>query len=645
MYLRIFTVNVINLTRERTFFLWSIIGPLLASVTVLLMVYHATPITPYLGLIMVLGLPTCWYLKKWGVILTSFLLTSVLFFNADTISGDLFWHIGVVASMVITLFVTNNSYDEAVELIEALSGTSVATQETIEQMRADLEAARFKHQSEIQSLQKKVEGFFLEIKSEQEKSHLLNEDAERAHQETQKYKLEVDKSKNDLDILRHDLESKTIKEEHLLQESLEQRREILLLRDQLLEIQHELKNSPAQHTSLSNKEDNEQQTLREMLGKNEQDLFNIQFRLDSALDDYKEQEKELIKLQDQDDVQKKIQHEMSDQIEILRREKDLLEKTLNKLQDETEHLVKLKTEKEDLQKAFDLLITEKNQLLEVSAEKDRLKSIIKKMEVDAIQINEIKKEKDSLEKTVNQLLDELKNFHSIKNEKNRLEKALLQLNAEKEYLLKNQSDKEHLQESLQKLEQNVELADEIKREKEHLEKTVHQLHHKLEAANKEKDQLIVTVNKLLKDSEHFSSIKNEKERLEHSLKTLKEQLSNASHHMQETPKANHEDLKQEIALRRRAEAMYLQLKDQFNQKAATLDETRKELFITQENLTQIQLNMKEYDQFNPHPEVQSLVKHLVKIQDNMDKDRQSYHSEIDVLQEIITQLSKGSKSP
>lgn len=503
-----------NLTREKTFFIWSTIGPLLALATVLLMLYQSTPLTPYLGLVMVLGIPISWYFKKWGVILTSFILTFLVFFNVQAITGNLFWHIGIIASIILTLFVASNSYEEAMELVEEFSGTSTSTAETLEQYKAELEAAQFKYQSEIHQLQKKIESYTHEIKVEQEKALLLNEDADKAHQEAQQYKLEWERAKQDLDIIRGEYESKSIKEEHLLQESLEQRQEILQLRDQLYEAQQELKNSTLV-TSSETKEDSESiTTLKEMFNKSEQDLFNTQFRLESALEDYREQEKELIKLQNAENVHKKVQHEMSEQIDILKREKDLLEKTLNKLQVEAERYIDVKAEKEHLEKVVHQLTEDRRQLQEVIGDQQR----------------------------------EMNNAIAFKEEKEKLELALKQI--QEELTQKNNTTHES---------------------------------------------------------------------------TLTESTDSA--------------IIQERAYRKRAESMYLQLKEQFNQKAEILDETRRELFVTQEKLLQIQRTVKEKDQFSPNPEVQALLRYLVKMQRWVDHRIKSYDSEIDSLHEIISKLS------
>lgn len=472
---------LMNLARERQFFLWSVVGPFLALATILLMLFHSTPLTPFFALTMVIGVPVCWSLKRWGIVLASVVLTFLIFLNAHSVAQDLIWHIGIASSIILTLFITQQSSDESTSLVEEFSGNSVENQKNIEQYKLDVENLKFKHQNDQLVLQKKLEALIQELKHSEEKSFQYHETIVKAKNDVEIARNEADRAKSEAEVIRGELEAQVIKEEHVLQELLEKRKEVYQLRDQLQEAQEELKN-PSVETQII-QDDVELQNLRDLINKKEQDLFNIQFRLDSALEDIQEQENELFKFQNGEMLQKKLQTEMSDQIEMLKREKDLLETTIQKLHHETEQLFSHKLEKERLEESLNLTLKE-----------------LEKVRAEVIQ--------EPLREIINTPRKEITDPH----------------------------------------------------------------------------------------------------------------------------------LAQEYSIRRRAEGMYLQLKEQFNEKATILDDTRRQLFHTQENLLQLQRCLNEREHFSINPQVRSLTKHILKMQNHFERQEKSYHAEIDTLHDIVAKL-------
>lgn len=471
-----------NLTRERLFFLWSGIGPLLALITLLLMLFHTTPVATLFALTMVLGLPLCFYQKKWGIGISILALTILLWLNTEALVAAPVWHLGIAFSIALTLFITSNSFEEAASLVEEFTGQSAAIQKTLAQYKSEIEELKFKHQNELSANQKTLDSFSEELKNTQAKSQLLHDELEQKRRELRIAENEFEKARNANEVFRRELDAKTIKEEHVLEELLEKRREVFQLREQLQEAQEEQKNQ-----AKTIQDEAEAQNLRDEISKKDQDLFNIQFRLDSALEDIQHQGKELSKIQNEKILQEKFQQELSHQIESLMREKEHQELTINKLQHETSQGLSLKVEKEKLE--------------------------------------------DSLKATLQEL-----------------------------------------------------------------------------------------------EKVRFEALKMEEKKVE-------EKVS------QECSKCSDQNLTQEQCLRKRAEGSYLQLKEQFSEKSAVLDETRRQLFHTQEKLLQLQRNIKEQEQFVFDPQVQSLLLHIRKMQNHLDRSENSYLAEINILHDIITQLS------
>lgn len=472
-----------NLTNERQFFLWSLIGPLLALATALLMVYHPTPLTAIFACIMVLGQPACWYGKKWGVVISSFVLILLLAFNINIIATDYLWYSGIVLSIILTLFIAESSFEQATLLIEELSVNSASAQKIEEKYKADIDALKFQYGEETDLHQKKLEGLFQELKAVREEHTQFKEIIKEAQKDVQSAKKEADSAKNEAEAIKNELAAKSVKAELLLEELLEKRKEVFQLREQLQEIQEEWKKFSTEENDTP-QDDAELQNLRDLINKKEQDLFNVQFRLDSALEDIQKQGKELAKFQNEDVTQKKLYYEIFEQCESLKKEKDLFELTVHKLQNETEQLHSLKKEKERLE--------------------DLLNSTLKELEAARV-IQEVPKEK----------------------------------------------------------EQSCEI------------------------------------------------VTNSKE----------------------------PDLTQEYNLRRRSEAMYLQLKEQFNEKSAILDETRRNLFHKEETVLQLQKRLKEYEQFSLDPQVRDLIEHIVKMHYQFERRDKMYMQEIDTLHDIIAKLN------
>lgn len=384
-----------------------------------------------------------------------------------------FWYMGIAFSVFLTLFITKNSFEEALKVSEEFSKSSASDQSALERNKADIEDLKRAHQSDLAFHNKKLEKLDQELKNAQEKNLQLEESVKRTNVEIQASKIEIDNAKSEAETIKKELEAKIVKEEHVLEELLEKRKEVFMLREKLQELQ-QIEIKPVQ---VSEEITAELQNLRDLLNRKDQDLFNLQFRLDSALEDMLQQEKELSKKQEEERNQKKLELEMSEQIDIFKREKDLLELTIYNLQNENAQFLVLK------------------------------------------------KEKEKLEDSLNSALNELEMVRTA---------------------------------SLSK--------------KEIMENT---------------------------EESHLA---------------------------------------QEKLLRRRFESMFLQLKGQFNEKAASLDEARRDLFHTQERLLKLQKDVKEYEEFSLNMDIKGLTRHIIAMQRQFDQSEKRYNQEIDHLHEIISKL-------
>lgn len=481
-------VNLIDLPRERFLFLWTIVGPGLALVTLLILMISPNSLNLLFALTIVLGLPACWYLKKWGVLIGVICLACMMTLSANHLGESPVWYTGLAISTVLTLFITTHSFEESAILVNEFANLLDASQQKSEQTKFDFENIKIKHQNDLLSLQLNLESFAQELNVAKENNMQYLDIIEKTKRDVQNARNDAKAAVYEADLIKAELEATLIKDEHVLQELLEKRKEILYLRDQLQEAQEDLKNLSKETKTIP--DETELHLLRDLISQKDQNLFNIQFRLDSTLEDIQEREKELSELQNKEMTHKKIQFEMSDCIETLKREKELFEITIHKLQQEIESFLILKQEKE------------------------------------------------KLEESLNVAKLELENIRS---------------------------------------------------------------------------QAEVSVGNNIQDTRMSDESKSDKEPMD-------------------------PNFSREYTLRRRAEGMYLQLKNQFSEKSAVLDETRRQLFYTQENLLQLQKFVKEQDQFTLNPQIQILIRHILKMQ-NQFKDAESFYThEIDVLHAIIDSL-------
>lgn len=373
----------LNLSRERTFFLWNVVGPFLALFTVLLMLYHSSPLTPYLGLILAFSLPLCWYLKNWTAVGVGVLLSFLLYFQYDLIQGQAIWHLGLVVSIVTTLFLTSRSFDEAQDMLKDFSGSSDDSKQEIEQLKTEVEQLKFKSIQETHAKQKIIDALSQELKINLDHKDRLEKSVEQTQNESLIAKNELDSARVELEATRIEFENSKIKVAHDLDELLDKRREVLELRDELAELHEELRVRPLEvkneaiDSSESLKEVDE---LKELLSRKEQELFNTQFKLDSALEDIQTSESELVRLQNEEINQKNLNNEVADQLEIVKREKALLEQTLNKLQIENEHLQSSKEDSFAQQQSFNevqqqLTVLQAKYKHELHLKEDELKNL------------------------------------------------------------------------------------------------------------------------------------------------------------------------------------------------------------------------------------------------------------------------------
>ncbi|WP_042243651.1 hypothetical protein [Neochlamydia sp. S13] len=682
-----------NLTRERQFFLWSVVGPLLALATLFIMLLRPTPLTPLLAFTLLLGLPVCWYLKRGGLLLAGFSLAFLLSFYHPIIINSPVWYGGITLSILLTFFITSYSYDTALVLIQGIQSPYSATEEGV----FKLEKGTLESQHVKENAQEKIEKISQELYHSQQKNNHLDALLKSSQAEIEQVKLESEKYKVDAQAIKHELEIRSFKEEQLLQELLDKRGEVLQLSDQLVEVNKELAKRtealklmqdepPLEKLRLQYQADmqsaNKQlEMLTEELTNSKQEaqafkkevhlltaeLNNQAVRNERMLDELLEKRKEILYIKDQlqeaheelekgagildshsaENIEKlKSQHQL--EIQHFEEQVEALSQTLKDFEEKSSRL-----EKRSEQATQEIELAKQ----EIERSKDTVHFLQKELELKSFN------EKEACEELEEEKKASLEVKKQLQQAQNELKDCILYHKSETQNLseLINTKDQEifniqfSLQSALEDLQTHGKELTQLQEEKIAYQDLQEKWANQIEDLHQEKISLKAALTKLQDEVQQFKGLEQEKVRLEEALKENMQELEavrlaiekaeeDAKQHaskdkeqkliLQSTPTPH-----EEYALRRRAEGMYLQLKEQFNDKSTVLEHTRQKLFYAEEKISQLQLLIQEKEQFNVDPYAQHLTQHIIKMQNQLDSLEKNYYLEVESLNEIITKLS------
>jgi hypothetical protein len=179
------------------------------------------------------------------------------------------------------------------------------------------------------------------------------------------------------------------------------------------------------------------------------------------------------------------------------------------------------------------------------------------------------------------------------------------------YVEQSKLEQKHNSIILQELNDRVET---LSREKSLLEHTIERIQTSHLELNNEKDQLIAL-------------LKTEKETVTTELIAMTVERNQAMTNLTDIERAW-----------RRSEGRYKQLQEQFNEKSRLVDDTRKQLFLSEENVLRLQHLQNELSH-ERSKNLTELEKHLSKIELEFDTSQNHYEQEINSLYELIDSLN------
>lgn len=133
-------------------------------------------------------------------------------------------------------------------------------------------------------------------------------------------------------------------------------------------------------------------------------------------------------------------------------------------------------------------------------------------------------------------------------------------------------------------------------------------------------------------------LENLKCQLEQTLKQIQIELEETKQKLSSSTCRRDEKLPYASGNQRQIESMYLQLKEQFQEKCQVLDATRAELFCANEEILKRQKEYEEEHVFDQSWQEKRLHRHIVKLGKEFEFMQELYQREVDDLMQLVNHL-------
>lgn len=571
---------------------WSLLGPflILLSVTVLLFKVSSHWYFPVAALI---GLPLCvkWKMKGMAAALSCLLFFSVLAYQNLELD-ERYWHVGMVLAMAFSFIVLTLSLEEVQNLVDKLQIESQSRLDNF--LRLDE-----KWKSAEQEWGNERTDFKTEIQS-------LTQEASRIQEDKQTFYKLAQLAKDELMQVRshHDL---------LLKELFYKKQQIAQLNERLEETEITIQgfvNSDAekqlqQVTDQLAYLEREKERLDADLTRIQKDYQVCQQAKDQACEELQkqqEQEKQRVIAQQNDQQEQQAQQTalqaIQEQQTVLEQEKQVLLEAQTKWQQQREQMQALEMQHRQAVQHYQQQLQELASKL--SVEEQRRETLQqRKKELEDLLTQREKQFKDQ----ENHLQAILKSeVEKIKTQEQQTQQQLLQA---QQALQTGEEQGLHMQQQVKELQQLLKLQQDMRQKAE------------------EEIQLQV----------------NDKRKLEQMLQKAQEELVCAK---KQSIEVEIEDKRELLPYAegntRRIESMYIQLKEQFQEKSAVLDTTRRELFHAHEELLKYQKELEEEKVFGQTDLEQYLQSDLLELEQQYEQMQRQYQQEVEELNRLVEHL-------
>ena len=228
------------------------------------------------------------------------------------------------------------------------------------------------------------------------------------------------------------------------------------------------------------------------------------------------------------------------------------------------------------------------------------------------------------------------------------------LESQQQLLQQSQQEQEALVQEINKWQERCQLSQEnLLKAQQGLEaknETLTQMQEKVEYLNRELDEQRLLLTQSAEQKQRLESLK---EQLEQNLQQSQTQLQQAMQKLDAIPpqpQTQHQTQfqQQKIASAqgntRQIEAMYIQLKEQFQEKCAVLDATRRDLFQVNEQLLKYQKEYEEERVFDQSANERHLQRYIVRMGKQFEQMQNIYQQEMDELTQVVDHLLRQMAS-
>lgn len=597
---------------------WSLLGPVIILLAIAILLIKVST-QWYLPLAVLIGVPLCvkWKLKGLATAL-AVLFTLFLYFYPSLDLDERYWHVGMGMAMAFSFVILTLSLEEVTSLVGRLQAESQSRLENYQ--RLDENVKGFEREWSVEK-----EGLSIRV-NEQAKELVALVDEKQTLQKL------VYLAKDELITLRN-------QHEQLLQDLFFKKQEIAQLHERVEEnevmIQSIVNTDSEQRVQQLVKELALEQQEKEKLFVEMEQLKTTQASA-SVIETEITQLQELLKGQEAEIALGRSQKLHFEQIieqqeELLKQQrehfnlqiKDAITNLNQSLQKSEEDKLALADRLQHIEEQFVAAKQHSRDLAQVAVKVEELQETVEKKQSHIRELENQLAAKQGESQRIQWLQPQVEG----------LQKALQQtqhLNEEKEERIQSLSDlRNHLQRELNQKTEELNLKIE----------EIHRLQNDQEAlrshAKQANDRVVYQLNSLQQTLDHSLQQQQEKEL---QADALRQRVHELEQELAQPRKVESDHrLPYASGNTRRIEAMYLQLKEQFEEKSAILDQARRELFYAQEQLQSLQ--REEEEKALELTETESLLQkelsHLIK---EAEESSRQHNQEIELLSNLVEGL-------
>lgn len=605
---------------------WSLLGPalILLSITVLLFKVSDHWVYPVSALI---GILLCVKWKMKGMVAALgclFLLSGIGYQNLEL--DDRYWHVGLALTMAFSFIVLTLSLEEVEGLIRKLQLESQSRLDNFVLLDEKWKIAELEWTGERERSQSEIASLTQEMSRTQEEKQTFYKLTQLAKDELVQVRGQHDLLLQDLSYkkqqiaqLHERLEETEITIQGFINSDVE--KNIQSLTERLSELDREKETWKAK-VALIQSEGKAYQEEKEQL---KQELQASQEREKSCLLDQHFHQQARI---EQQNAFQSLQHRCT----LLEQEKNALLQTRANLQQQLEQVQYL----EDQHRQATQLSQQKIQDLKAglfSAEKQKEALQKQKKECEG-QILSLEKQFEQQEEHYKLQLQKL--YNQLEEQKEKTEAHL------EDYKQQTFQHTEHKYKGLE--EEKRVLQERFQKSQEDLLRSKQELESKNRALSVAEAEIEKLSEDLSKQHEIAQNAAQQMQRLdtlkskfEESCLIAETELNSAKQKL-DSVQQNQEKLPYATGNTRRIEAMYIQLQDQFKEKCAVLDTTRRELFHANEELLKRKRELEEEKIFGQSLNEIHFQRNLLQLGRKYEQVQQHYQQEIEDLTQLVEHL-------